>query len=282
MCRLLVLFWAILAICLVLGDGYMKSSQSLQQRQFRCIFQASRKPAGEDIISKIFGAFLPTPESIGLSRFDSNSRPENYPATKDEFAELLPEDKDCDVKLIRPLLAKTNLQFRPLTLAYSANKDGWNSKDFHTKVDKKGPSLVLCRSKSGVVLGGYNPTGWVNLGEYRGSIAAFLFVYPKETEKNAAPPIKLQKISGAGMAQVDDGSGPRFGSEGLTIALNKSNPKLARSKLGLYYERLPDGGNSLLGKGIMEDELTDLKVFVGVYGKDERVPYSDAMFFQIN
>ena len=282
MYRLLVLFWAILAICLVLGDGYVKSSTSLQHRQFRDILQASRKPAGEDIISKIFGAFLPTPESIGLSRFDSNSRPENYPATKDEFAELLPEDKDDDVKLIRPLLAKTNLQFRPLALAYSANKDGWNMKAFHTKVDKKGPSLVLCRSKSGVVLGGYNPTGWVNLGEYRGSIAAFLFVYPKGVEKNAAPPIKLQKISGAGMAQVDDGSGPRFGSEGLTIALNKSNPKLARSKLGLYYERLPDGGNSLFGKGIMEDELTDLKVFVGVYGESERVPYSDAMFFQIN
>ena len=41
-----------------------------------------RKPAGEDIISKIFGRFLPTPEDIGLRRFDSNTLPENYPATK--------------------------------------------------------------------------------------------------------------------------------------------------------------------------------------------------------
>ena len=80
-----------------------------------------------------------------------------------------------------------------------------------------------------------------------------------------------------------DGSGPRFGSEGLTIALEKSNPKLVRSKLGLYYERLPDGSNSLFPGGKSNtDELVDLKVFVGVYDKDERIPYSDAMFFQIN
>jgi len=80
-----------------------------------------------------------------------------------------------------------------------------------------------------------------------------------------------------------DGSGPRFGSEGLTIALDKQNPKKVRSKLGLYYEKLPDGSKSLFPGGkSMEDELIDLKVFVGVYGKDERVPFSGAMFFQIN
>jgi hypothetical protein len=33
----------------------------------------------------------------------------------------------------------------------------------------------MYQSVSGGVFGGYNPTGWVNYGEYRGSIAAFLF-----------------------------------------------------------------------------------------------------------
>jgi hypothetical protein len=94
-----------------------------------------------------FGWFLPSPESVGLSRFDADSRPENYPATRSnifpvqctsshltlcvitstpaEFAELLKSDIDADLKIIRPLLARTNLQNRPLTLAYSANKDGF-------------------------------------------------------------------------------------------------------------------------------------------------------------
>ena len=73
------------------------------------------------------------------------SRPENYPAVKDEFADLLPEDKDKDIALIRQLLASTNLEYRPLKLAYSATKDGWSSSSFHKKVDRKGPSVVLCR-----------------------------------------------------------------------------------------------------------------------------------------
>jgi hypothetical protein len=45
---------------------------------------------------------------------------------------------------------------------------------------------------------------------------------------------------------------------------------------------MPDGSNTLFPGGKSEEELTDLKVFTGVYGKDERIPYSDAMFFQLN
>ena len=49
------------------------------------------------------------------------------------------------------------------------------------------------------------------MGEYRGSIAAFLFVFENGNVNNR--PIKLAKISGAGLAQIDDGSGPKFGPE---------------------------------------------------------------------
>ena len=84
------------------------------------------------------------------------------------------------------------------------------------------------------------------------------------------------------MAQIDDGSGPRFGSEGLTIPLQSPNPRLVRSKLGLYYERMPDGSNSLLPNNVKMDELTDLKVYVGIYAADEKIPYSDALPFSLN
>ena len=251
--------------------------------------------------------FLPTPEDVGLSRYDRNSQPERYPCTKTEFAALLPSDKSPETTLIRPLLAKTNLEFRDLVLAYDANKDGWDPKSFHKKLDKKGPAVVLCKSTSGSVFGGYNPTGWVNEGELRGSIAAFLFCFPGAGDPKKLQPIKLAKISGAGLAQVidtphntpshprllthsflcylpqvDDGQGPKFGSEGLTILLERSRPKKVRCKLGLYYERLPDGGNTFLSGGKAEDELSDLKVFIGSYAPGEAVPYSDVMFFQLN
>jgi hypothetical protein len=72
---------------------------------------------------------------------------------------LLPEDQSVDQKLIRQLLAKTNLEYRALELAFDANRDGWNAKSFHEKLDKRGPAVVLCKSKSGGIFGGYNPTG---------------------------------------------------------------------------------------------------------------------------
>ena len=59
-------------------------------------------------------------------------------------------------------------------------------------------------------------------------------------------------------------------------------PKFARSKLGLYYEKLPDGGKTLFPNNKFDDELTDFKVFTGVYAPDERIPYSDALPFALN
>lgn len=116
------------------------------------ILFAGKPPADKDFISSFFSKFLPTPEDIGLSRYDVNSRPENYPAIKDKFADLLPSDNG-DAKIIRGLLKNTNLEKRELQCVYNANKDGYDKTTFHKKVDKLGPAVVLCRSKSGGVFG---------------------------------------------------------------------------------------------------------------------------------
>jgi len=236
----------------------------------------------EDLITSIFKRWLPTPTSVGLTQFTKDTLPEKFPATLTEVAEILPSDNDETKKLIRPLLKQTNLECRPLILAYDAQRDGWSANSFHSKVDKKGPSLVLCQTSDGV-FGGYNPCGWVNLGESRGGIAAFLFYFPNGDTKQR--PVKLQKIGGASMAQVDDGGGPRFGMEGLYIPLGAlgrmTSSKAVLSKLGLYYQNCPNGQRSLLPRGAPTAELSDLRVFCGDFGSDP-VPYRDAMFFQLN
>lgn len=133
-------------------------------------------------------------------------------------------------------------------------------------------------SISGISLG-YNPCGYVNLGEYRGSIAAFLFYFSDIECKKFT---KLQKIGGAGLAQVDDGRGPQFSPEGLNINLSNPEPKRVTVKLGLYYEREEGKSNSFLPNNSRGENLKVLRVFGGVYDKDERIPYSDAMPFQLN
>jgi len=257
--------------------GFSLNSVTLSRKSVVFMKQG---PADEnDLVTKLFGWALPTPDDVGLKRYNRNTRPENYPCVKDIWANNLSSDKD-DMLIVRQTLAYTNLESRELKLAYSANRDGWKKTIFHKKVDKLGPAVVLARTESGGLFGGYNPTGWVNYGEYRGSIAAFLFVFPNGDPKNR--PFKLAKIGGAGLAQIDDGSGPKFGSEGLTIALDPTQPKLVRSKLGIYYENLPNGKRSILPEYKSTDILTDVKVYTGVYKSDEKIPYSDALPFALN
>ena len=79
----------------------------------------------------------------------------------------------------------------------------------------------------------------------------FLYVVGGKYAKNGAPGTKLIKVGGPGLAQMDmPENGPSFGADSLVIPLAEDNPKLARSKLGSYYERYEDGTNSLFGKDL--------------------------------
>ena len=59
---------------------------------------------------------------------------------------------------------------------------------------------VVCETEGGAVCGGYAPKGYAGYGEYRGSIAAFLFSWPDGDV--SAPVIKLQKVGGSHLVRV--------------------------------------------------------------------------------
>lgn len=236
----------------------------------------------DDPVEKIFGFFFGKKEEspMGMARFGRERFPEQYPAVKDEWADPVETDADKEMQIIRPFLKNTNLEERGLKLTYDANRDGWDAISFHNAVDKKGGAVVLCETRIGIVCGGYNPKGWVGYGEARGSIAAFLFVVGGRYA-NGAPGTKLQKVGGPGLAQMDmPESGPSFGADSLVIPLADDNPKLARSKLGSYYERFEDGTNSLFDKDASV-QLKSLKVYHGVYEEGEYIPFTDAEPFAL-
>lgn len=57
--------------------------------------------------------------------------------------------------------------------------------------------MVLARTEGGAVVGGYNPEGWIGLGEDRASNGAFLFTWRDgDTGKRA---VKVAKV-GTGAA----------------------------------------------------------------------------------
>lgn len=229
----------------------------------------------KDAVEKVFEFFFGKPEKepFGLKRFGKERFPEQYPATIDEWADPMETDTS-EMAQYRPLLKNTNLEYRSLRCTYDANQDGWSALAFHNAVDRQGGGLLVCTTRLGLVCGGYNPKGWVGYGEFRGSLAAFLFQQPIP----GGGFVKLRKLGGANMAVMDNPEhGPYFGADALLIPLRNEEPKVARSRLGNYYECLPDGTKSLFGKDNVV-QLCDLKVFHGVYEEGEYVPFTDAEY----
>jgi hypothetical protein len=231
--------------------------------------------------------------------FDSSSAdidrqqqyPEQYPATYD-LSDIQVSSDNADAKLVRPLLKQTQLESRRLRVAYNARSmsQGWNPQAFHRAVDGQGAAIVLAKAakssnnkNSKEWFGGYNPKGWSSLGGARPSVAAFLWYTTTTTathtdaNKKSGATTKLQKlrkVGGGGLACAkDDGNtGIWLGADGLVIPLEEGQPHRAQSKLGPYFERGPDNLSSIFGTGAVE--LTELKVLVGVYERDEEIPYS--------
>lgn len=213
--------------------------------------------------------------------------PEQYGATKNKVASSVTGD-NADAAYVRPLLAGTQLESRALKVVYRASKNGWDPKKFHSCVDLLGPAVVFAVTSDGLIVGGYNPKGWSGSGSNRPSVAAFLFV--REKASAASDAVKLCKVGGGESAIINDSieSGIYFGPDALVIPLVAKpygypmieNSKMARSRLGSYYEKLPDGTKSVFAfggggrKGLLEGTLTDVVVLTGVYSKDETIPFA--------
>ena len=80
----------------------------------------------------------------------------------------------------------TNLQGRlsDVTCIYKASRDGWSATQFHDKVDTLGSAVVVARSLTGQVFGGYNPAGWRSTDDYITSTQAFLWARSTKTSSS--------------------------------------------------------------------------------------------------
>jgi len=101
--------------------------------------------------------------------------------------------------------------------------------------------------RSSFLCAGYNPKGWIGIGDDRDAIAAFLFTW--EDGDTSKRPIKLPKVGGPGLAVIDKPEiGVKFAPDGLHC-LVPGRERTATSRLGSYYMKKPDGGRSLFAPG---------------------------------
>ena len=127
---------------------------------------------------------------------DEPTFPEAQAATY-ELSDVVIPFEFGDSGFVRPLLKQTQLETRKLNVVFDANKDGYDARVFHQKVDGKGASIVLAKSK-GQWFGAYNPRGWASLGGSRPSRASFLFY------KTPFGWQKLRSLGGGGMSCGND------------------------------------------------------------------------------
>ena len=99
----------------------------------------------------------PCSSPMGLKRINFDELPDQF---VDMEGQAAPVDGDTDaVALFRPLLSRTQLESKPLRLAYDAERDGWLPAAFHAGVDSFGAAVVLAVTEGGAIIGGYNPEG---------------------------------------------------------------------------------------------------------------------------
>lgn len=226
----------------------------------------------------------PTSKYTSLFFFGSKSKPKStepewstfqtYPEANPATYELLPSNPfDLTPEgFVRPLLKQTQLENRKLQLVYDANRDGYDARIFHQKVDGKGAAVVLCKAGN-TYFGGYNPRGWASLAGARSSKAAFLFY--KSGTFGSGPWKKLRALNrGGNSISVDlQDQGIYFGADGLVIPLSKGSRDVA-SRLGGFYERGDPPRSTILPTAGRDTQLQELKVFVGVYAPGEDIPNS--------
>jgi len=95
-------------------------------------------------------------------------------------------------------------------LLYSASQNGWAASDFHTRCDKRGPTLTVVKSGN-CTFGGYTARSWASSGGYRKAPESFLFSL---VNPSGLPPTMMPLVAGQEENAIfcDSSCGPVFGS----------------------------------------------------------------------
>ena len=148
---------------------------------------------------------------------------------------------------VESLLKGTTLANKQLGCFYQASTNGWTHRDFHSCCDFNPPlpTLILMKTKTGSVCGGYNPVGWQSRDDYKDSLQAFLFRIDSNGEV-----LKAKKIGGSSAAVYDFGDRAIWFAEALFVPLNPKYGKLrvGTSALGTSYSSLPGSQGSIFNE----------------------------------
>jgi len=121
-------------------------------------------------------------------------------------------------------------------MIYQATRDGFASSTFHSKCDNKPNTLVIIRSTSGNVFGGYTEQSWSGDSGYTTDPNAFIFSLINKQNK----PLKMKCSKCEKALYCHRSYGPIFGGgHNLYISNNSNTNNDSHSNLGNSYS-FPD------------------------------------------
>ena len=124
-----------------------------------------------------------------------------------ESSNIIKDDIEKQRLLINWIKEKTKKEEIRFKLLFKMSEHGSEGKDFHKYCDKKGPNLVLIKTKTNRIFGGFTPLNWENksISRYDESNQTFIFSL-NLNKKYDMINIKKKAIQG-----FSEGYGPNFG-----------------------------------------------------------------------
>lgn len=147
-----------------------------------------------------------------------------------------------------------------LILLYQGVRDGYNPKDFHSKVDGISNTLTVVKTKSGNVFGGFTTQDWGerSLNYFKSDSNAFLFSLVNSYKSS----IKLNIIKPESAVTTSPSSGPTFGDGDFrTHWDSRRNQLFGTSYLGNSYKPPSYGSSITFLAGEDYFQIVDIEVY---------------------
>jgi hypothetical protein len=145
------------------------------------------------------------------------------------------------------------------TLLYRGTRDGFGSRDFHSKCDDHANTLTIFKAKgSGFIFGGYTEAEWDCSNEWKSDANAFIFSLTNKDNKPLKMNIDPNKNHHAICCHSDDG--PRFGYCDIIITTMESWSNLGYSYKHPQYAYKTYEAQTFLA-GSCEFQLDEIEVY---------------------
>lgn len=157
-------------------------------------------------------------------------------------------------------------------LLYRGSRDGFRAHNFHSRCDKKGPTVVIIQSDHGKIFGGFAGASWTSTSTYVSSQDSFLFSLTDPTYY----PIKKSQEQWA--LCCGPNSGPIFGRNPDLSIVDKCATEESSFSIGLTYQSNNHSDTKIAGGSTFR--VKEIEVFAVEAGESIMEPVMEPAAFQ--